>query len=121
MIQHVGGTKYLNTCSNHDTTKKKNLKKKLIPIIREEGTNVEVSVLDSVCLQRKNSNNYGRDERGRKEEREGEERGRERRETGEVIWWKEDLPHHIHTHLSSDRILKEREKRRDQSFPQSSF
>ena len=81
-----------------------------MPIIREEGTNVEVSVLDSVCLQRKNSNNYGRDERGR-----------ERRETGEVIWWKEDLPHHIHTHLSSDRILKEREKRRDQSFPQSSF
>ena len=51
----------------------------------------------------------------------GKKRGRERRETGEVIWWKEDLPHHIHTHLSSDRILKEREKRRDQSFPQSSF
>lgn len=87
-----------------------------MPIIREEGTNVEVSVLDSVCLQRKNSNNYmGETREG------GKKRGRERRETGAVIWWKEDLPHHIHTHLSSDRILKEREKRRVQSFPQSSF
>ena len=51
--------------------KRKIEKKKLMPIIREEGTNVEVSVLDSVCLQRKNSNNYGRDERkgGRGEKR----------------------------------------------------
>lgn len=39
------------------------------------------------------------------------------RETGKVkALWKDDLPHHIHTHLSSGQTLKERGRQEEESF-----